>query len=76
MSDNIAPTRQRSCTELGCEDDKYLVDIFSYVQPGHHGHDDSLKQLFLYITREEKKTRKAFLQVFINNGGWSLTAFH
>ena len=57
--------KRRSCTALDCEHEKYIVDIFSYVEPGHHGQHEARKQLFLYITRAEGKSRKGFLQVII-----------
>ncbi|KAJ7382359.1 hypothetical protein OS493_035419 [Desmophyllum pertusum] len=42
---------------------KYIIDVFSYVQPGHHGYNESrIKQVLLYITREVESSRKAFLQ--------------
>ena len=65
MSDNVTTAKQRSCTALDCEHEKYIVDIFSYVEPGHHGQHEARKQLFLYITRAEGKSRKGFLQVII-----------
>jgi len=64
MSDNVTTARQRSCTTLVCEHQKYVVDIFSYLEPGHQGHNGARKQLFLYIARAEGNGgRKAFLQV-------------
>jgi len=63
MSDNIATAKQRSCTALACEHKKYLIDIFSGVEPGQHGHNEARKQLFLYITTAEENDRKTFLQV-------------
>ena len=65
MSDNISLVKQRVCTDLCCEDEKYIIDVFSYVQPGHHG-NESRKQVLLYITREVDNSRKAFLQVLLN----------
>lgn len=64
MSENISLAKQRACTDLRCEDEKYIIDVFSYVQPGHHG-NESRKQVLLYITREVESSRKAFLQVRI-----------
>ena len=65
MSDNVTTARQRSCTALDCEHEKYIVDIVSYMERGHHGQHEARKQLFLYITRAEGNSRKVFLQVFI-----------
>ena len=63
MSDNISLPRQRQCTDLGCEYAKYILDIFSYVQPGTHGRCESRKQLFVFITRDVENDRLSFLQV-------------
>jgi len=63
MSDNVTTAKQRSCTALDCEHEKYIVDIFSYMEPVHHGQNEARKQLFLYIARTEGNSRKAFLQV-------------
>lgn len=61
MSDNIPLSTQRSCTE----DERYVLDIFSYVQPARLGNSESLKQLILYITRAlDNSKRKAFIQVW------------
>ena len=65
MSDNVKTAKQRSCTALDCEHEKYIVDIFSYIEPGHHGQHEARKQLFLYITKAERNGRKGFLQVII-----------
>ena len=65
MSENVTTAKQRSCTALDCEHEKYIVDIFSCIEPGHHGHNEARKQVFLYITRTEGNGRKAFLQVII-----------
>jgi len=62
MSDNVTTAKQRSCTALDCEHEKYIVDIFSYMEPVHHGQNEARKQLFLYIARTEGNSRKAFLQ--------------
>lgn len=62
MSDNISLPRQRQCTDLGCEYAKYILDIFSYVQPGTHGRCESRKQLFVFITRDVENDRLSFLQ--------------
>ena len=64
MSDNIPLPRQRQCTDLGCEDEKYILDIFSYVQPETRGRCESRKQLFVFITRDVENNRLSkFLQV-------------
>ena len=66
MSDNVMTAKQRSCTTLVCEHEKYVVDIFSYMEPGRQGHNEARKQLFLYIARAEGNNgRKTFLQVVI-----------
>ena len=65
MSDNVTTAEQRSRTALDCEHEKYIVDIFSYIEPGHHGQHQARKQLFLNITRAEGNSRKGFLQVII-----------
>lgn len=62
MSDNISLPGQRQCTGLGCADEKYILDIFSYVQPGTHGRCESRKQLFVFITRDAENDRLSFLQ--------------
>ena len=65
MSDNIPENKQRECTDVGCEDETYLLDIFSCVQPAErNGHIETQKQLFLYVTRGLGNNRSAFLQVF------------
>ena len=65
MSGNVTTSKQRSCTTLDCEHETYIVDIFSCMEPGHHGHNESRKQVFLYVTKAEGNGRKAFLQVII-----------
>ena len=65
MSDNVATAKQRSCTALDCEHEKYVVDFFSYMEPGRHGQHEARKQLFVYITRAEGDSRKGFLEVTI-----------
>jgi len=62
MSDQIPLVKQRQCADLNCKDEKYIVDIFSYVQPERYGHNESRKQLFVYITRAEENNRSEFLQ--------------
>ena len=62
---NVTTEKQRSCTALDCEHEKYIIDIFSYIEPGHHGQNEPRQQLFLYITRAEGNGRKGFLQVII-----------
>ena len=65
MSDNIPVNEQRECADVGFEDETYLLDIFSCVQPAErNGHIETHKQLFLYITRALANNRSAFLQVF------------
>jgi len=61
MSDYVSFVKQRRCTDC-CEDEKYIIDIFSYVQPECHDDDESHKQLFLYVTRAVGNNRSAFLQ--------------
>lgn len=63
MSDNVTTAKQRSCTALACEHKKYIMDMFSGMEPGHNGHNEARKQLFLYITTAEENGRKTFLQV-------------
>ena len=65
MSDNIPVAKQRDCADLCCEDEKYILDIYSCVQPERHGRNESSKQVFLFVTRAEQNNRSAFLQVFI-----------
>ena len=65
MSDNIQVARQQACADLLCEDEKYILDIYSCVQPERRGRNVSRKQVFLFITRAEENSRSAFLQVFI-----------
>lgn len=62
MSDNVTTAKQRSCTALACEHKKYIMDMFSGMEPGHNGHNEARKQLFLYITTAEENGRKTFLQ--------------
>lgn len=63
MSDNVPLPRQRQCTDLGCEDEKYILDIFSYAQPETRGRCESRKQLFVFITRDVENNRLSkFLQ--------------
>ena len=62
MSDYVSFVKQRRCTDC-CEDEKYIIDIFSYVQPECHDDGESHKQLFLYVTRAVENNRSAFLQV-------------
>lgn len=63
MSDEVPLRKQKTCVELCSEDDTYLLDVFSCVQPTHcHGHNHPRKQLFLYITRASSKNRSSFLQ--------------
>ena len=65
MSDNVPPAKQRTCLGVDCEDDKYIVDVYSLVQPGQHGHNELRKQLFLYVTKDQGNSRKEFLQVSV-----------
>ena len=65
IADNATNAKQRSCTALDCEHEKYVVDFFNYMEPGHHGQNKARKQLFLYIKRAEGNSRKGFLQVII-----------
>ena len=65
MSDNIPLARQRAGANLFCEDEKYILDIYSCVQSERHGRNESRKQVFLFITRAEENNRSEFLQVFI-----------
>ena len=64
MSDNIPLAKQRACANLSCEDEKYILDIYSCVQP-ERGRNESRKQVFVFITRAEENDRSEFLQVFI-----------
>ncbi|KAJ7382369.1 hypothetical protein OS493_035429 [Desmophyllum pertusum] len=51
MSDNISLAKQRACTDLRCEDEKYIIDVFSYVQPGHHGGTNKTGMIKVYSDR-------------------------
>jgi len=61
MSDYVSFVKQRKYTDC-CEDEKYIIDIFSFAQPECHDDHESHKQLFLYITRAVRNNRSAFLQ--------------
>lgn len=64
MSDNVSVGYQRGCVDSRCEDETYILDIFSYVQqPEGYGESESLKQLFLYIAKAGGKERSTFIQV-------------
>lgn len=63
MSDNVSVVDQRGCVDSSCEDEKYILDIFSYVQQSEgYGENESLKQLFLYIAKAGGKERSTFIQ--------------
>lgn len=63
MSDNIPLTRQRQWADFTCEDEKYILDIFSCALPEIHGRGESRKQVFVYITRAKENNRLPFFQV-------------
>ncbi|KAM7449385.1 hypothetical protein ABFA07_002752 [Porites harrisoni] len=62
MSDNIPLARQRQCADFTCEDEKYILDIFSCALPETHGQGASRKQVFVYITRAKENERLPFLE--------------
>ena len=66
MSDSIPVATQQGCADLLCEDEKYILDIYSCVHPERRGRNESRKQIFLFITRAEESSRSAFLQVLIS----------
>lgn len=62
MSDNISLARQRQCADFTCEDEKYILDIFSCALPEIHGRGESRKQVVVYITRAKENKRLPFLE--------------
>ena len=65
MSDNIPLGRQQHCADFTCEDERYILDIYSCAFQEIHGRGESRKQVFVYITRAKENKRLPFLEVVL-----------